>query len=309
MKHFSHIYIARKAIEFLPSSIDNLVTRKGTRCRLSAQSMAHYRDTAKTLQRLMLAHQDAIVEASWAPDDVIADMARFHVFKLYRREMFSEGGEDYCEQVYGDGYCRGKGSGGAPFKVDHLAALTADLRKLRGYNDVFSLRQIHYLYVLISHYVADAHVPMHCDLRDDPPSAADKHKPGPVEFYFGARLHAAVEEMWERAVTPVALAERMIEAESYDDLVARNPLSDAIAFDLADAQHRNMIVPVRLAQDEIMDFMIERCIASYERSLAIWPPEPRGKEYGKDDLSPAMTREIFAAAISATISVWLAIVA
>ena len=100
----------------------------------------------------------------------------------------------------------------------------------------------------------------------------------------------------------------MIEAESHDDLAARNSLSEAVEFNLADPKHRAMIVPVRIGQDEIMDFMIERCIASFERSLAIWPPEPRGKDYGKDDLSPAMTREIFAAAISATISVWLAIV-
>ncbi len=174
LKHNSHIYIAAKAIEFLRESVKNLRTMSGRRSRVDTRKLGA---SAKRLQRLMLSHQDAIIEASWAPDDILNDKSRFHTFKLYTKELLPHRAKSYCKQTFGGRYLRGKG-GGLPFKVDHLAAVISDLRKLRAYNDNFSVRELQYLCLLISHYVVDAHVPMHCDLRDDPPGAADTNVGG-----------------------------------------------------------------------------------------------------------------------------------
>ncbi|MCA9708198.1 MAG: hypothetical protein KDK70_20265 [Myxococcales bacterium] len=305
MKRNTHIYIAHKAIEFMTDSVDNLITRSGKASKADDKPV---REKAKTLQRLMLTHRDTIIEASWAPDDIINDRLRYHTFKLFKDGIFDpDQAQAYATQTFEGVYHRGSGGGGAPFKIDHLAAIIADFRKLRAYNDNFTVRELQYLYVLVSHYIADAHVPLHCDLRDDPPSAKDRKKPGPRDLYFKSSLHDKVETMWEEAVTPVAVAAGIVDVTSHECCDPPDALSEAIVFDLRNGDHRKLIRPVRLGSSEIMDFMIERCIASYERSLAIWPPEPGADRYTTAQLSPQMTRDIFADAISCVISIWLAI--
>jgi hypothetical protein len=85
VKHNSHFYIARlilayKAIQLLRDSLDALQTMAGQPSRADTRPL---KAKAKRLQRLMLAHADTILEASWAPDDILNDKARFHTFKLY----------------------------------------------------------------------------------------------------------------------------------------------------------------------------------------------------------------------------------
>jgi hypothetical protein len=305
MKHNTHIYIAHKAIEFMRDSVDNLLTMSGKRSRADKGPI---KDKAKKLQRLMLAHKDTIIEASWAPDDIINDKARYHTFKLFKDGIFDEEqAEGFRKQTFKKVYHRGGGGGGGPFKIDHLAAVMSDFRKLRSYNDNFSVRELQYLYILVSHYIVDILVPMHCDLRDDPPSAGDKTKPGPRSLYFNSRLHATVESMWERAVTPLAVESGILQPETYKEHRTRTALTDAVEFDLGVAAHRELIQPVHLDNREIMEFMIDRAIASYERSLAIWPPVTGAENYSTKEVTAEMTREIFADAISSVISVWLAV--
>ncbi|MFH2007113.1 MAG: hypothetical protein ABI333_11050 [bacterium] len=321
MKHNSHIYVAYKAIEFLRDSLDNLCTMAGKKSRADTRPL---KAKAKKLQRLMLTHADAILEASWAPDDILNDKVRFHTFKLYTPDVLPERAEAYRAQTYHGGkYYRGAGGGGLPYKVDHLAALIADLQKLRAYNDNFSVREITYLYLLISHYVVDAHVPMHCDLRDDPPSpststrrrrnSADTTttkpttKPGPRTRYFPRALHGQVEDMWDRAVTPVAIQQGIVTAETYKDQAAPNALSPHVTFSSKRRADRDKIRPVLIPDGALMEFMINRCVASYERSQAIWPPAEPAATYSTTNVTPEATSEIFAEAIGGVISVWLSI--
>ena len=304
MKHNTHIYIAAKAIEFLQESVKNLRTLGGGPSRANTRPIS---DKAKWLQRLMRCHQADLMEASWAPDDILNDKSRFHTFKLYTPDVLPDRAKEYRKETYADRYFRGSGGGGVPFKVDHLAAMISDLRKLRDYNDNFSVRELQYLYLLISHYVVDAHVPMHCDLRDDPPSPTDKKKPGPKERYFPSCLHNQVEEMWDRAATPVAVGEGLVVAETYKDHGKSNELSPYVTFDIRNKTQRDSIRPVNVPDDNLMEFMIDRCIRSYERSLATWPPKRSAADFSKRDVAPDTTREIFADAIGGVISVWLSI--
>jgi hypothetical protein len=314
VKHNTHIYLATKAIEFLRDSIPNLRTMSGQPSRADLRPI---KAKAKRLQRLLLSHAEAsaILEASWAPDDILNDKARFHTFKLYDKKVLSQPGtNDPKDPVPGTGTVpgtnklyRGSGGGGLPYKVDHLAAIISDLQKLRAYNDNFSVRELTYLYLLISHYVVDAHVPMHCDLRDDPPTPNNKTKPGPRTRYFSNSLHGQVESMWDRAATPVAIQEGIVVAETYKDHCAPNALSPHVTFSPSRPTDRAKIRPTLIPNGALMEFMINRCVASYERSVQIWPPKEPAATYTTTNVTPQATTEIFADAIAAVISVWMAI--
>jgi hypothetical protein len=162
------------------------------------------------------------------------------------------------------------GSGGLPYKVDHLSRVIADLRKLRAYNDQFSQRQIIYLYLLASHYVVDACVPMHCDLRDDPPSEEESSKPR--GSYFPPSLHGQVEELFERAVPRPVRPVGIVDVEGAG----------------------------------LMGFMIDLCAGSFYQSLELIPPGAEGAWSAKA-ITGAETDAIFSRAVAAVGSVWMAV--
>jgi len=314
MKHNTHIYVASKAIEFLRDSINNLQTMTGHPSRANTRPL---KAKAKRLQRLMVSHADTIIEASWAPDDILNDKSRFHTFKLYDKKVLHQPGTNDPQEpvpVPGTGTVpgtnklyRGSGGGGLPYKVDHLAAVISDLSKLRSYNDNFTVRELTYLYILISHYVVDAHVPMHCDLRDDPPSPTNKTKPGPRSAYFPNSLHGQVESLWDRAVTPVAVAEKILVAETYKDHQKPNALSPHVTFNIHNKAHTKLIRPVLIPDGALMKFMISRCAQTYERSQQIWPPSVPATTYSTKNVTPKATTQILADSIAAVVSVWMSI--
>ena len=321
MKHNTHIYIASKAIEFLHDSVDNLRYSSGSAA--ASKTRTKVKQQATDLQRLLRYHQSSIVEAAWAPDDVLNDKSQYHTFKLFTADEFSKP-EKYTSEYYERDkkkYYRISGSGGLPFKGDHLARIIADIVKLRAYNDHFSQKQIMYLYMMISHYVADAHVPMHCDLRDDPPrnanskseirnskqenadSKSEIKKPGPVSRYYSESLHGQIEDLWDKACTPAAVAEKVLIADSFDDYDQENDLTPYVRFSLNNKNDLKLIRPYTLTDKSMMEFMVDICVQSKERSLKLFPINNPDKW----DLEafPGMTREIFAEAIGNLITIYL----
>ncbi len=59
---------------------------------------------------------------------------------------------------------------------------------------------------------------MHCDLRDDPPSSSDTTKPRNGE-YFSNSLHGKIEWLWDDAIMPVALEEKIIKTSYLKNLL------------------------------------------------------------------------------------------
>ena len=303
MKHNTHIYIASKAIEFLRDSVDNLRYLSGSKA--VSKTRTKVKQQATDLQRLLRYHQSSIVEASWAPDDVLNDKVLYHTFKLFTEQEFANP-EQYTAESYernGKKYYRISGSGGLAFKVDHLARIIADIVKLRAYNDHFSQKQIMYLYMMISHYVADAHVPMHCDLRDDPPSASDTTKPRPVSRYYSESLHGQIEELWDKACTPAAVAEEILIADTFDDCDQETGLTPQVRFNLKNRNDLKLIRPYSLGDRSMMEFMVDICTQSKERSLKLFPID-NPNQWDLDQF-PGMTREIFAEAIGNLITIYL----
>ena len=300
MKHNTHIYLAAKAIEFLYEGMGNL-SYAGSGKAVSSKMRREKRASAKTLQRMLLHYKDSISEASWAPDDILNDKSLYHTFKLFTDDEFP-GGEFYAKEVHRGKYYRARGGGGLPYKVDHLSRVIADMDKLRNYNDRCSMEQIMYQFLMISHYIVDANVPMHCDLRDDPPSASDTSKPK-NGMYFKGTLHGKVEKTWEEAVNPVAIEEGIIELSREDDDAPLTDLSPEIVFHVTDPEHVALIKPVQISDNSLMDYMIDLCIATKERSLQLFPINDPNS-WTKDELK-AVTRPVFADAISALITVWM----
>ncbi len=299
MKHQTHIYIARKAIELLYDSLDNLKASNHQPAHASKKKL--WRKEAKDLQRILYSHIDSITEASWAPDDIINDKSTFHVFKLYTEDEFTDFAEFAKEthRKYNKDYYRAKGGGGLPYKVDHVARMISDMLKLRKYNDSFNMRNIMYQMFLLSHYVVDATVPMHCDIRDDNPGA---NKPS-GGLYYEDKWHGNLEQVWEDAVLPVGIAEKLITPEKGAEMGVESEYCDCVAYNLK--KHAKEVDTFYLESGKIMDYMIGLCIDSKRRNLALFhiedPSEPDMDKFDK------MTREVFNAAIGNVISVWMSI--
>jgi hypothetical protein len=301
MKHCSHIYVANKAIEFLYEGLKNVKTASGN--TVEPKTREKLRESAKTLQRLLRFHRAEITEASWAPDDVLCDMALYHTFKLFTEQDFPNCAS-FAKETHlrgGVKYYRAAQGGGLPYKVDHLARVIADMVKLRAYNDAFSMRQSMYLFVLLSHYVTDAHVPMHCDLRDDPPKPGDTTKP--PGKYLPDGMHGKIEQMWEDAVIPVAVAEEIMLPTETDHGAPPTSLSPMVTMRVTEKNDVARIKPVTIAERGLMDFMIDVCIRTKQRSLGFFPvANPSNCDPGK---LPALTQEVFSESVSTLISLWV----
>ena len=300
MKHNTHIYLAAKGIEFLYEGLDNLRYATTNRKAVSATRNKRRRE-GKILQQMLMHYQNAISEASWAPDDILNDKSQYHIFKLFTDRDFPDS-RQFAKEIHEGEYYRASGGGGLPYKVDHLARVISDMDKLRRYNDRCSMNQIMYQFLLISHYVVDAHVPMHCDLRDDPPSANNTTKPRNGDYYSDA-LHGKIEQIWEDAVTPVAIEEEIIRSKRKDDDAPSSPLSQQIRFNVTNDNHCAEIMPYVIPDDNLMKYMVDLCIQTKERALELFPiGDPFN--WNQQNLHD-MTRKIFAQTIGNLITVWI----
>ncbi|MDY6966450.1 MAG: hypothetical protein SVM80_10880 [Halobacteriota archaeon] len=305
MKHNTHIYLASKAIEFTYKSVDNM--RYSNKRFIATSRKRRERYEATHRQRFLKYYQGFTEEATWAPDDVLSDNKPYHIFKLFTDEEFPGHILQNKKEVVKDGVTYYKYSGGLPFRVDHIAQSIIGMSKLREYNDQFSMGQIMYQYLLLSHYVADAHVPMHCDLRDDSPgldiidpnwkNKTDK----PRGRYLEKTAHSELEEIWDQAVMPVAIREEIIDPIKKVKF-EETEYSDSITFDLDDCRKRGDIEVIAISDGDLMDFMIDVCIKSKircQKLFSIETPETRN-----DAILDEITREIFAECIGDLMSIW-----
>ena len=301
MKHNTHIYLAKKAIEFLYDACENLYSVNQE--EIKGKRKQDIRAEAKILQRLLNFHENNVIEASWAPDDIICDKAIYHTFKLFTDEDFDDA-KEYATETHtldGKNYYRTKAGGGLPFKIDHVAKIISDMIKLRKYNDAFSMQGIMYMMIVLSHYVVDAHVPMHCDLRDD----SKKEWTPKGNNYYDDKYHGKLEKKWDVVTTEYAVETKCMEAERNDDykkVKGMETLKPEVKFDLSLKDHINAVKVYDIPDNKLMTFIINVCIKSKERNNLIF-----GKGQVEPDMEQFMklTREIYADCIGNLISIWL----
>lgn len=81
------------------------------------------------------------------------------------------------------------------YKEDLLSKKVKDL----SISPNFSARQIALTFFITSHYIADAHMPLHCDLRDKSKKRLDT---GNRERRLPEGLHPGIEKVWEKSMPP-----------------------------------------------------------------------------------------------------------
>jgi len=195
MKKFSHAWLAFMAIKRLDDKKQDLNETD--------------RKHAESLIRWFMNHKDKVTQGAWFPDSLIKDMADKHVLKFVpadvappdttsipaskRKKLPS----DYLIYKYGkDSPVKRQAFNivdkydNLPDRCEALAQGVIDLLKVQEYEDKGSPvsptdNQVALWLFMLSHYIADAHVPVHCDGR---------------RFGAGKNIHGKLEAAWDREI-------------------------------------------------------------------------------------------------------------
>ena len=158
------------------------------------------KEDANSLVKWFHDYRDFVIEGSWYPDEVFKDMATSHVIKyrpasgsekkefkklpktmklytlgqkseLYKKPFTIESGNcaDRCESI-------------SHSIIDNFKILRMEDRgcPLSTTNNHIAMR-----FFILSHYIADCHMPLHCDCRS---------------FSSGANIHGFIESEWDKQV-------------------------------------------------------------------------------------------------------------
>ncbi len=180
MKQFSHAWLAFKAIE-----------------RLEKANLGKDRQNADELIRWFWDHRDGVIRGAWYPDMVIKDMATSHVLKLtpltqgpgvFGKLPATSKIKYYAVRspVYELAYKQDPDTN-LPERCEALAQSVIDNLKMvdtENKGSPVSPTNNHTAtrLFMLSHYIADAHMPFHCDSR---------------KFSKGVDLHALIEGLWD----------------------------------------------------------------------------------------------------------------
>ena len=184
MKKYTHAWLAFMAIKRLQY----------------ANIPEENREDAQSLVKWFHDYRDFVIEGSWYPDEVFKDMATSHIIKyrpasgtaeqkfkklpktmklyamgqkseLYKKPFVIEAGNcaDRCESI-------------AHSIIDCFKILRTEDR---GCPLATSGNHIAMRFFILSHYIADCHMPLHCDCRS---------------FSSGQNIHGYIETQWDNQV-------------------------------------------------------------------------------------------------------------
>ena len=184
MKKYTHAWIVFKAVERLGMIPEDDPNRR----------------PAQTLVDWFMGHRDGVISGAWYPDSIIKDTSTGHVLKMTPNsvapavfpalttgmQLFRLRTKSPCWQK---GYLVAAGDN-LPERCEALAHEVNDNLKVqqaeaKGSPVAPTGDHISLVLFMLSHYVADAHVPLHCDGR---------------RFLNGHSIHCEMEGAWEDAV-------------------------------------------------------------------------------------------------------------
>jgi len=121
-------------------------------------------------------------------------------------------------------YTQAKRKRGYKVKDASGADLSAEPIKNLSLSPNFSARQVALMFFMISHYICDVHMPLHCDLRDSAEPPCGRRIP--------ATLHPSIEEQWEVWFPSEGqFAAHVRQRKSLDDAVLDLPRGSLIKID------------------------------------------------------------------------------
>lgn len=194
MKKYSHAWIAFMAIKRLEviGTTDNEAVFKGLN--------EDVRKEAKSLVAWFKDYRDFVIRGSWYPDEVFKDMSTSHIVKhspceggntsygklptthtIYRLMAKKSPLIESGYKIEG-GNCADRCESVSHSIVDNFKMLH---REDKGCPIATTGNHIAMRFFILSHYIADCHMPLHCDVR---PFSDDKN------------IHGAIEKEWEDQV-------------------------------------------------------------------------------------------------------------
>lgn len=236
-----------------------------------------------------------VVVAAWLPDSLIKDMTYGHVFKnsIYKgdqKERFTLGKKDLKAHLakdaltpgvafdrapdsWWDGAYRVKENGGhLPARVNALCQTARDMFRMgddevtaltgvtRGAGNIaktllYSPMNIAMTLWMASHYIADAHMPCHCDNR----ALASTTKQA---------THSDTEDLWGKQVAELFHADKILRKSPQEILDAKPPDNS----EFAGIKFGKEICPLRNSGDPWKE-AVYICRASFASSFALVPPD------------------------------------
>ena len=185
MKQFSHAWLAFKAIERL----------------IKVELNSTERQYANEFTRWFWDHRDGLIKGAWYPDMVFKDMATSHVLKYAPSDQGMtevRSLPNTClapafvvqSSVYGQPYDVVDLSDNLPERCEALAHSFIDNAKMQEKEEKGSPisptdNHIATRLFMLSHYIADAHMPLHCDGR---------------KFSNPPNIHAKMEDAWDKEI-------------------------------------------------------------------------------------------------------------
>jgi len=307
MKKYTHALIACKAVERL-QKVD-----------LSDQN----KPFADYLLKWFMAHKNGVIRGAWYPDEVIRDMSTSHVYKYAPAIVGTQRAVSLPRSLPTTSLEFGIGQKSAlysqpstvnpkdnlPDRCEALSHAVIDnlrIREVEGKGSPLTSTDDHIALVLfmLSHYVADAHMPMHCDCREDD--------------FLGFNVHTDAEEAWERQVVRYFKIDRFHQCFINDDAGFPLLVPDAdyanthLKATLDELDKREFRVGYGNGNDNVREYMQAVTQYSYLTSYAWLPEGLTSAEFDREKLQTAnglpfreLSIAVLADAIDAVARVWL----
>lgn len=256
MKQYTHAWLAMMAMKRLQK----------------ANIPDTYSISAESLVRWFKNHRDGVVQGAWYPDEIIKDMASSHVLKFKPKKngdkRFKNLPKTYhfykrSKELNKEKYSYTIESGNLPDRCEAIAHSIIDNLKMldseeRGCPISPTNNHIAILFFMLSHYVADAHMPLHCDVR---------------QFSEGTKLHAKIEDYWDKKVKECYEIDKdnerfFYDREGFPNLIKSDEIIDWIEQELV---AREFVPDWGKDNRNTWDFMTAICQHSYLTAYQMIP--------------------------------------
>nr|WP_321406501.1 zinc dependent phospholipase C family protein [uncultured Carboxylicivirga sp.] len=320
MKKYMHAWLSLKAVEVLESNL--------------AKVSAARRKSMEAFLKFINQYPDTFVRGAWFPDFPISDNIQGgHTWKYVLDES---NGKEVFYRPPAHNFCLSHVQGELTKKVrlitsmsdlpDRCEALSQSIRDMikitnsldRGDIAAFNDTQIAIMFLMLSHYVADAHMPMHCDARD---------------FFKPSYIHPDIEDYWQKEVLKYYKVNKKLEQfdmdenqklqvnadrKGYDSSIIKkcNDLLENNSWDKINTTSNDWYALLGTSNKNVWDYLVSVCLVSFHMSLKLVPlDQPDGIDYDmvriKDepmlfDPLERFSPEIIADAINSIALVWLA---
>ncbi|MFC1800465.1 hypothetical protein ACFLYT_00235 [Nanoarchaeota archaeon] len=203
MKSVGHAWLGLMALERLRAPNKGYIAQDYAGYNLGRTFNPYFRKQAEKFVKFFDKHKDAFVQGAWFPDSVISDnLAGGHTYKIKPPTNAKERGEaitirnftpshltssNLIEEARFDEPVYIKHDYTLPDRCHALSEGIRDMIRIqrkvpKGSDILFNDDQITTYFLMLCHYVADAHVPPHCDARD---------------FYTPSKIHPDMEKYWD----------------------------------------------------------------------------------------------------------------